>query len=214
MVTLRAGWRGGCIPRPNCHQLGYGRILVDPSGDEVGGVAGLGGVGEEVVRFFEGEEGFGMFGGGVDFAGVFESDDVVGGGVHDEKTASQVGDAFFLVVTVEVGEKAFADVEFAARKGDFGLALGTDLREVVFEELGDVAGVVGSAESDDVREFGDLAGSGEDSGTSEGVPEDESGGGEVFSEVIGGGDEVLDVGDEGGVGEVSVGIPESCEVEA
>ena len=167
-----------------------------------------------MIRFFESDEGFGVFGGGVYFAGIIEFDDGVVGGMHNEEVATEFCDAFFLIMAIEVGQETLSDLEFATGKSDFGLAFGANLGEVAFEEVGDVAGVIRSSESDDVGEFVDFAGGGKDGGTPEGMTENEGGGGEVFAEMVGGGDEVLHIRDEGGVGEVAFGISQSGEVEA
>ena len=80
--TPRSQWAGSTVSEGN---------LRDPVGDELGGVLGLGVVGEEVVGFGEGEEGFRVFGGGVDLAGVFDTHYAVSGGVDDKEVAVEIG---------------------------------------------------------------------------------------------------------------------------
>lgn len=150
----------------------------------MGCVASLGGVGEEVVGLGEGDEGLGVFGGGVDFAGVFDAYDVVVGGVHDEEVAFDVANLLFLIVAVEVGEEALSDLELASSEGDFCLAIGPDVGQVVLEEMGDVTGVKGGSEGDDVSQLWDLVGGGQHCGSAEGVTEDDGGGEEGGTEEL------------------------------
>lgn len=144
-----------------------------------------------MVGLIEGQEGFGVFGGRVDFACVFDADNGVGRGVHDEEVAFEVGDALCLIVSVEVGEKALADLELSSRQGNLGLTVGADFRKVVFEKMGDMAGVERSAHGDDVGDFWNMACRSEHGRATEGVAEKNAGCLEIFAEMRGSGGEVL-----------------------
>lgn len=134
-----------------------------------------------MVCLVEGDEGFGVFGCGINFSGILDSDNIINGSMHDEEVAAEFCDSFFLVVFGEVVEKAFSDLELAACKAHFGLAVSLNLGEVVGEEVSDMTRIVRGSESDDVRDFGDFSSSSEDGGAAEGVSDKEGGGLKVGS---------------------------------
>lgn len=200
--------------------LGIGiaeRALDEPGGpgcDDPGGVFCGASSGEEVIGLREGQKTLGMLGRFVDFPGIVEGHDLVGGGVQNEEVAFQFGDLARLAVQGKIVEEAFSKVEAASGEGDLGMAVGLEVTQAVAKEIDHVGGVGGCADGGHSAALRNLPGGREDGGTTEAVTDEKRGCLVFGAKVVSGGDEIVDVGDEGRVGKLTSAGPEAGEVEA
>lgn len=170
-----------------------GDTAAGPRGDQAGGVIRIGGSVEEVIGTGKGDETFRVAGSGVDAAGVFERDDAVARGVHDEEFAVEGGDGLLVGEVFHIIKKTAADGELAAGKGDGGFALAADGFQIVGDEVDDVGRIRRGTDGGDGAALGDVGGRGEHSGTAEAVADEEGGRAVMLAQPVCGDAEVLDI---------------------
>ena len=96
---------------------------------------------------------------------------------------------------------------------DFDLALRADVLDAVLEQMRDVRGIGGCGDGHDRLGFRDLPGGGEDGGAAKAVADQDRRRRAGLAQMIGGADEVGDVGREGGVGKIAFAGAEAGEIE-
>ncbi len=123
--------------------------------------------------------------------------------MHDEKRFVQIGDAVFQSVSSGVIDKLLANREGAVGECHFGDPVRSISSSVRIEVLQYVSDIRGCRNSDHCRRLRDAMRSSENGGTAERVPDEQRGSREVLAQVVGSAHEVVNVGGEIGVLELS-----------
>jgi len=116
--------------------------MCGPRCNEIGDIIRISWLGEQVVRIGEGDERFGMGERRVYVSRILQRDDVILWGMHNERGDSiELIEAFFLIMSGEIIEKALAYGESPACEFDVGLSFFLNLWQVILEEVRDVRGI-------------------------------------------------------------------------
>lgn len=121
----------------------------------------------------EGEKALGVSRGGVDPRRVVDANDVVSGGMHDEKRRVELCGSLLDRMCGQVVEHLAADGEAAAGDVDHRLALLLDLGKLRTEQPSDVGDIGGRAERGDCPDLGEIGGDGDHCGTAEAVADEQ-----------------------------------------
>ena len=154
-----------------------------------------------------------MLCGDEDMGGVVDADGVVGRRVHDQQRLVQFGHLRRQVVLGDVVEEFALDVERAAGQRDFDLALLADVLDAILEQMRDMRGIGGRGDGHDRFCLGDLPGGGQNRGAAKAVADQDRRRLAGLPQMIGGANEIGDVGGEGRVGEIAFAGAEPGEVE-
>ena len=114
----------------------------------------------------------------------------------------------------DVVEESAADAERPAGERDFDLALPRDVGDLVPEQPGDMRRIGRRGDRHHGARLGDAVRGGEHRGAAEAVADQDRRRGEFLAQVIGGGDQIVDVRGERGVGELAFAGAEPGEIEA
>ena len=118
------------------------------------------------------------------------------------------------VVRRDVVKETLGDGEMAPADLDLGRALGRDRRHRGCEQVAHVRRLGRRGDGCDAARLGYALGGGEHRRTAEAVPDQECRRPVVAAQVVGGRDQVVDVGGESSVGEVALATAKPGEVEA
>ena len=88
-----------------------------------------------------------------------------------------------------------------------------DVLDAILEQMGDMGGIGGRRDGHDRFGLRNLPGGGKDRGAAEAVADQDRGRPAGFTQMIGGADEIGDVGGEGRIGEIALAGAEAGEVE-
>ena len=168
---------------------------------------------DEVIGAGERNEALGMLRRQEDMTGVLDPDRIVGRRMEDKQRLAQAGDARFKVLVGDVIEEGAADMELPAAERDLDFVLIAARGFPVGEQAGDVSGIGRGIDRHHRARFGDAMGGGEHSGSAEAVADQNRGRGKSLAQVVGGGDQIVDVGGERGVGELALAAAEPGEIE-
>ncbi len=127
-------------------------VARGPGGDDLGGVFGIGRVGDEVVGVVEGDEALGVFRGREDLGRVVDADDRVARRMQDQKRAA-AGRRWRARGFRPPRPRRSRGRSRTGRppRSTSADAFGRDPVEGVGEVVGDVAGIEGRADGDDGR---------------------------------------------------------------
>ena len=133
--------------------------------------------------------------------------------MHDQQRLVQLGDVRHQAVFGDVVEEFALDVERPAGELHFHLAMLADVLDAIPEQMRDMHGIGRRGDGDDRLRFRNLPGGGEDRRAAEAVADQERGRRAGFAQMIGGADEIGDVGREGRVGKFAFAGAEAGEIE-
>ena len=168
---------------------------------------------DEVIGAGERNEALGMLRRQEDMTGVLNPDRIVGRRMEDKQRLAQAGDARFKVLVGDVIEERAADMELPAAERDLDFVLIAARGFPVGEQAGDVPGIGRGIDRHHRARFGDAMGGGEHSGSAEAVADQNRGRGKSLAQMVGGGDQIVDVRGERGVGKLALAAAEPGEIE-
>ena len=122
--------------------------------------------------------------------------------MHDQQRLVQLCDVRHQAVFGDVVEEFALDVERPAGELNLDLAVLADVLDAILEQMGDMDGIGGRGDGHDRLGIRNLPGGGEDRRTAEAVADQDRGRPAGFAQMIGGADEIGDVGREGRIGEI------------
>ena len=195
-------------------ELRHVEIALGPGVNDVGDVGRVAAAAQQVIGAGERDEAFGMLGRGEDAARIVDADDLVGRRVEDQQCLAQIGNAIDELVLGEIVDEAAADAKLPTRQRRFDLALGADFVETVLEQAGHVGGIAGRGDRHHRARLRHFGGGGEHRRAAEAVADEDGGRTGAAAQLVGGRDQIGDVGGKGGVGEFALARTEAGEVEA
>lgn len=191
-----------------------GQVALAPGGDEVGRVGGVGVPAQQVVGVGQRHETLGMLRVDEDAGGVADRHGVVHRRVQDEQCAVERGDMREDVLFGGVHQELTPDAERPARQLHQRLAVRLDRRHLVAEQPRHVLHVARRAEGGDGAHLGHRPGGDQHRGAAQAVADQQRWRLAGAAQPVGRRHQVLHVGREVGVGELSLAVAEPGEVEA
>jgi hypothetical protein len=189
-------------------------VALAPLRDEVSGVAGVGTAGQQMIGAVEGDEAFRVPGGGEDGARIIDRNHLVGRRVQNHQGLAHTGDLVEQAVLGDVIEEIAADAELPPTDADSALTAFPDHRDLIGEQVGDMAGVRRGTDGGDRPRLGDTGGRRQYRSSAEAVSDQQRRRLPSGAQVVGGSHQIIDVGGEVGVGEFAFAGAQSGEVEA
>ncbi len=198
-------------------QSGFGRVephvARGPGRDNLGRVFGVGGLRDQVIRIVERHKALGMLGRLEDARGVVDADDLVAGGMQDEKRAAQITDGRAERAALDILHEFAADGESPGAERHLRRARVADAVEGVIEIPGDMRRVEGGRDGHHRLGRGDIARRAQDRRAAQGMADQELRRRAQIAQVLGRTDEIVHVRGKGRVREFPLGMPEAGEVE-
>ena len=188
-------------------------ITLCPGGDDVGDIDGVALLAKEMIGAGERHETLGMLGALENARGTVDADQFVGRRVEHQQGLAQVRHAIHQRLLGDILEEFAPDAERPARQQDLDLALRADGVDVLLEQAGDVRGIGRRGNRHHGARFGDAMRSREHSRATEAVADQDRGRLERPPQMIGGGDEIVDVRREMRVGEIALAGAQPGEIE-
>ena len=188
-------------------------IARGPGGDDVGDIGRVAPVAQQMIGAGERHKTLGMLGRDEDAGGVVDADGIVGRRVQHQQRLMEAGDIRHQAVLGDIVEELAGDMERPAGERDLDLAVRADVLDAVLEQAGDMGGIGGGGDSDDGSGVRNFSCGGEDRGAAEAVADQDRRRFSGFAQMIGGVNQVGDVGGEGGVGKIAFAGAEPGEIE-
>ena len=116
-----------------------------------------------------------MLGGGEDVRGIVDADQVVGRRMEHQQRLAQIGEAGVQLLLGHVVEEFAFDAERPPGQRHLDLAVRADLVDLLLEQAGDVAGIVGRGDGDHGARLRDLVRGGEHRGAAQAVADQDRG---------------------------------------
>jgi hypothetical protein len=186
---------------------------LDQGGERVGHKDCILFPGEQVVSTVQRHKAFGMLCRAEYLRGVVDADGLIQRCMKHHQCPLQPGDLPGEINAAHVIEELLADGERPAGKGDFGLSGLLDLIEVGGEILDHVFGVSRGANGCHQARLGHMTGCCEDRGTAKAVPDKQCRCRAGFAQPVSCSHQVLNIGGEIGIGELSFTGPQTGEIE-
>lgn len=142
-----------------------------------------------------------------------DPDGGVAGRVHDEKRAAQFPDPAALIVAGQIFDERAPDLERSPADLDLGRAGIRDRGHPVAEQIQHVRRVEGRPDGRDRLRFGNPPGRGEHRGAAQAVADQERRRHAGAPQLIGGGDDILDIRSKAGVPEFAFAAAKAGEIE-
>ena len=166
-----------------------------------------------MIRARQRHKALGMLGRDENVRGIVDPDRVVGRRMHDQQRLVQLCDVRHQAVFGDVVEEFALDVKRPPGELHLDLAMLADVLDAIPEQMGDMDGIGGRRDGHDRLGIRNLPGGGEDRRAAEAVPDQERGRPAGFAQMIGGADEVGDVGREGRICKFALAGAEAGKVE-
>ena len=146
-------------------------------------------------------------------AGVVDTDGVVGRRVKDQQRFVQAGDERGEILLGNVVEQRAANAERPALERHLNLALAGNLGGAVAKQADDMGGIERCADRHHGASLRNAVRGSKHRGTAETVTDQDRGRRERLPQMIGRGDQVVDIGRERGIGKLAFAGAESGEIE-
>jgi len=188
--------------RKFCGRLGY--VPRYPCGDYARGIRGILRSRQQVVGIVERDEALGVPCGKKDARGIVDPDHLVARGMQYKQRPAERADLVVEPPHLGVLDERAPNAERPAGQLDFGLAFGPDPIERTAELPEHVRHIGRRADRHDGLRLGNAFGRRQHGGSAERMADEYDGCLVVAPQVVGGADEILDVGGEVGIGEVAL----------
>ena len=189
-------------------------ITRSPGGDHARHIGIVAPAAEQMIGAGKRDEALRMLRCEEDVTRIIDPDSVVGRGMEDQQRLVQLGDERCERLLGDVVEKGAADFELPPRQRDLYLAVHGDVGDLTLEQASNVGGIGRCADGDDGTRLGNAVGGGEHRCAPETVADQNRRRREFLPQVIGGGDQIVDVRRECRIGELTFAGAEPGEIEA
>ena len=145
---------------------------------------------------------------------ILDADGVVGRRVHHQQRLVQLLDMRHQAMLGDIVEEFALYAERPSRERNLHVAVFPNVLDAVLEEVGDMRGIGGCGDGDDRLGIRNLTGGGQHGGAAEAVADQDRGAFSGLAQMIGGADEIGDVGWKRRIGEIAFAGAEPGEVKS
>ena len=167
-----------------------------------------------MVGIVERNEALRVLGREIDFLCVVDADDVVDRRMEDQQGAPQMRDDVAELLRADVVEELLFDAKRTSDERNFRLALRFDAADIIAEIIGDMARIGRRTDGADGFDLIDLRGGCENRGTAKRMADQHFWCRQSLPHVVGGRDEITDVGGKVGICELAFACTEAGEIKS
>ena len=189
-------------------------IALGPGRDDARHIGGVARAADEVIGAGERDETFGMLCREKNLAGIVDADRVVGRRMKHQQRLVQVGDEGFEILLRDIVEQAAADAERPAGQRHLDLVLIVELGNAFAEQPDHMGRIERRRDRHHGARLGDAMRGGEHRGAAEAVADQDRRRHERRPQMIGGGDQIVDIRRKRGVGELALAGAKPGKIEA